>query len=113
MASCANGLLGHGVHPLYFLDYFATGHLEVGVAQEVVKGIAEACVGSGCALIGESCILYIGVMENLQPSSCLDLSRNRGSYAFFLSSSSLTVKNVTFDGEYVKGAKEYIVYITP
>lgn len=49
---CVNDIVTTGARPLFFLDYFATGKLEVGVAEEVVKGIAEACRESGCALLG-------------------------------------------------------------
>ncbi len=49
---CVNDVITSGARPLFFLDYFATGKLDVGVAERVVKGIAEACVESGCALLG-------------------------------------------------------------
>ncbi len=49
---CVNDIVTTGARPLFFLDYFATGKLEVGVAESVVKGIAEACKESGCALLG-------------------------------------------------------------
>ncbi len=52
VAMSVNDLVVQGAEPLFFLDYFATGKLEPGVGAEVVKGIAEACVESGCALIG-------------------------------------------------------------
>lgn len=49
---CVNDIITCGARPLFFLDYFGTGKLEVGVAESVVKGIAEACKESGCALLG-------------------------------------------------------------
>jgi phosphoribosylformylglycinamidine cyclo-ligase len=52
VAMCVNDLIVQGAEPLFFLDYFATGALDRGVAEAVVAGIARACRETGCALIG-------------------------------------------------------------
>lgn len=52
VAMCVNDLVCQGAEPLFFLDYFATGKLDVDQAARIVEGIAEGCVQSGCALIG-------------------------------------------------------------
>ncbi|OYU70258.1 MAG: phosphoribosylformylglycinamidine cyclo-ligase [Alphaproteobacteria bacterium PA2] len=52
VAMCVNDLLAQGAEPLLFLDYFATGKLNVEEATRVVAGIAEGCKRAGCALVG-------------------------------------------------------------
>ncbi len=52
VAMCVNDLLAQGAEPLFFLDYFATGKLELDMGAAVVEGIAEGCRQAGCGLIG-------------------------------------------------------------
>jgi len=52
VAMCSNDLICNFGEPLFFLDYYATGKLEVNEATQVIKGIAEGCIRSECALIG-------------------------------------------------------------
>ena len=52
VAMCVNDLVCQGAEPLFFLDYFATGKLELDQATAIINGIAEGCAQSGCALIG-------------------------------------------------------------
>jgi phosphoribosylformylglycinamidine cyclo-ligase len=52
VAMCVNDLICQGAEPLFFLDYFATGKLDVAAAAAIVEGIAEGCRTAGCALIG-------------------------------------------------------------
>jgi phosphoribosylformylglycinamidine cyclo-ligase len=52
VAMCANDVIVQGAEPLFFLDYFASGKLDVDVGERVVAGIIEGCVQAGCALVG-------------------------------------------------------------
>ena len=52
VAMCVNDLIVCGAKPLFFLDYYASSKLNVDEASEVIKGIAKACMDSGCALLG-------------------------------------------------------------
>jgi phosphoribosylformylglycinamidine cyclo-ligase len=52
VAMCVNDLVVQGAEPLFFLDYFATGTLDVATAADVVAGIAKGCAEAGCALVG-------------------------------------------------------------
>ncbi|MCC7412225.1 MAG: phosphoribosylformylglycinamidine cyclo-ligase [Gammaproteobacteria bacterium] len=52
VAMCANDIVVQGAEPLFFLDYFATGRLDVATAETIVAGIARGCSLAGCALVG-------------------------------------------------------------
>ncbi len=52
VAMCVNDIVVQGAEPLYFLDYFATGKLDVATAASVIQGIGEGCLQAGAALVG-------------------------------------------------------------
>lgn len=54
VAMCVNDILCAGAEPFAFLDYMACGRLQVDVACTIVRGIADACLLSGCALLGKT-----------------------------------------------------------